>query len=221
MVKIWKLAITNASYTVCCKFNYIKCKLLVRPRLKTGMVLHPPFSRKMLKFLKMSREELLRWWVDCMSSLTLQGSASWNSQLLFIEEDGVMPFWFINLLIQRQFLVFFLWRLRILVRGDITSSYPGISPQSGNAPIFLPTVLPTSGTNYGQITLLPKPQTALRTILTTNGQNKNGSITGKHSNWNQQHQTTSQCVLIQLWVMCYQLWSFYKEKSLYCSKLQF
>ena len=37
-----------------------------------------------------------------------------------IEEDGVMPFWFINLLIQRQFLVFFLWRLRIILQGDIT-----------------------------------------------------------------------------------------------------
>ena len=57
---------------------------------------------------------------------------------------------------------------------------------------FLTTVLPTSGTNYCQIPLLPKPQTALRTILTTNGKKKNGSITGKHSNWNQQHQTTSQ-----------------------------
>ena len=101
-----------------------------------------------------------------------------------------MPFWFINLLIQRQFLIFFLWRLRTLVEGDITCSYPGISPQSSNTPILLPTMLPTSGTNYCQIPLLPKSQTALRTILTTNGQHKNGSITGKHSN--QQHQTTSQ-----------------------------
>ena len=130
-----------------------------------------------------------------------------------------MPFWFKNLLIQRQFPVFFLWRLRILVQGDITWSYPGIFPQSSNVPIFLPTVLPTSGTNYCQIPLLPKPKTALRTILTTNVQKKNGSITGKHLN--QQHQTTSQCVFIQLCVMCYQLWGFYEEKSLYCSKLQF
>ena len=112
-----------------------------------------------------------------------------------------MPFWFINLLIQRQFLVFFLWRLRILVQGDITRSYPGISPQSGNAPIFLPTVLSISGTNYCQIPLLPKAQTALRIILTMNGQKKNGSITGKHSNRNQQHQTTSQ-VYVFNYVSC-------------------
>ena len=153
----------------------------------------------MLKFLKMSREEPLRWWVNCMSSLTLQGYASWNSQLWFIEEDKVMPFWLINLLIQRQFLIFFLWCLRTLVQGDITCSYPGISPQSGNVPLFLPTVLSTSGTNYSQIPLLPKPQTALRTILTTSGQKKNGSITGKHLN--QQHQTTSQ-VYVFNYVSC-------------------
>jgi len=55
---------------------------------------------------------------------------------------------------------------------------------------------------YCQTPLLPKPQTALRTILTTNGQQKNGSITGKHSN--QQHQTTSQSARIQLCVMYYQ-----------------
>ena len=133
-------------------------------------------------------------------NIPLQPYVSWNSQLWFIEEDGVMPFWFINLLIQRQFLVFFLWRLRILVQGDITWSYPGISPQSGNTPLIsLPTVLPTSGTNYCQIPLLPKPQTDLRTILTMNGQKKNGSITGKHSN--QQDHTTSQ-VYVFNYVSC-------------------
>ena len=147
----------------------------------------------------MSREEPLRRWVDCMSSLTLQGYTSWNSQLWFIEEDRVMPFWFINLLIQRNFLIFFLWRLRILIQGDLTCSYPDISPQSGNMPVFLPTVLPTSGANYCQIPLLPKPQTALRTVLTMNGQKKNGSITGKHSN--QTHQTTIQ-VYIFNYVSC-------------------
>ena len=44
-----------------------------------------------------------------MSFLTLQGYASWNSQLWFIEEDGMMKFGLINLLIQRHFLIFFLW----------------------------------------------------------------------------------------------------------------
>jgi len=144
--------------------------------------------------------------------------ASWNSQLWFIEEDGVMPFRFKNLLIQRQFLVFFLWCLRILVQGDTTWSYPGISPQSSNAPIFLPTVLPTSGTNYCQIPLLPKPKTALRTILITNGQKKNRIITGKHSN--QQHQTTSQ-VFVFNYVSCAINSGVSTRTSLYCCKLRF
>ena len=101
--------------------------------------------------------------------------------------DAILVHKLIN---SKALLIFFLWHLRTLVQGDIKCSYPGISPQSGNIPIFLPTVLPTSGTNYCQIPLLPKPQTALRTISTMNGQQKNGSITGKHLN--QQHQTTSQ-----------------------------
>ena len=112
---------------------------------------------------------------------------------LVYRRSRLMPFLFINLLIQRHFLIFFLLHLRTLIQRDIIYSYPGISPQSSNTPIFLPIVLPISGTNYCQIPLLPKPQKALRTILTTNGQQMIGSITGKHSN--QQHQTTSQVYL--------------------------
>ena len=172
------------------KILSLSYKRLVWPRLETGMVLESPFFKKDVKILEDVQRRATMMVSGLRNSLTLQGYASWNSQLWFTEEDRVMPFWFISLLIQRHLLISFLWRLRTLIQRDITFSFPGISPQSGNAPIFWPTVLPTFGTNYCQIPLLPKPQTALRTVSTTNGQQKNGSITGKHSN--QQHQTTSQ-----------------------------
>ena len=70
------------------------------------MVLASPFFKKDAKIL----EDIQRRATKMVSGLHElpypTRFCKLKLQLWFIEEDGVMPFWFINLLIQRQFLVF-------------------------------------------------------------------------------------------------------------------
>ena len=172
-------------------------KGLVQRRLET-VLLASPFFRKDVKILKDVQRRATKMVSELHELPYPTRQCKLNSQLWFKEEDGMMPFWFINLLIQRHILIFFLLCLRTLVQGDITYSSPGISPQSGNGTHFL-----TNRVANLQNKLLPDTIATKSTNSFKNHLDNEWSTKEWKYNWesNQQHQTTSQ-VYIFNYVSC-------------------